>query len=164
MKPGKAWAGTALLLMLLSRPGSAQTGELRMNAGLAQGIESGGLPTGLAANASFSFTVGGFSFGPEGLLVPGNERVYGLGGVARMRLSSRGLAPYLIGGLGGNYWRTDGLGTTGLFTGNLGAGVGFGPEKNVGVELRIYENLQRLAGGPGNWAFITLTGGIRIGW
>jgi hypothetical protein len=56
------------------------------------------------------------------------------------------------------------LDNTGLFSGNLGAGIVPGPRSNFTVELRVYENLQWLAGGPGNWAFVTLTGGLRVGW
>jgi hypothetical protein len=146
---------------------AAQTGEIRGNAGIAGGMESGGLPSSLALTGSFSFVISSVAAGPEVLYIRGDERVFGLGGVIRLHLGSAPLRPYLVGSLGGNFWKGKDFGTAGLFSGSLGMGVllklGLRPDVQFSLEGRVYDNLQRL-GGRDDWAFATIGGGLRLGW
>ena len=95
----------------------------------------------------------------------GEQHIFGIGVATRIRLSAGGLTPYLVGGLGGNYWKRDDYITAGLFTGSVGAGIVLATRSGKGftVETRIHKNLQNYGGG-GNWDFITLAGGVRLGW
>lgn len=140
----------------------AQTGEVRLNAGLATGFDAGGLPASLGGTISLAFVSSGFSLGPEVLKVAGDTRIFGIGVVSRIGLGGDKIKPYLVAGLAGNYWRQE-L-TQGLFTGNIGVGVTLG-SGNVGptVEARLHKNLQRYGSG-GNWDFLTFTVGWRFGW
>jgi hypothetical protein len=155
------WA-ICLTLGVLVRPARAQIGEIRVNTGIAAGLERGGLPAAVLGNASFSLVRSRLSLGPEVLYIAGDERVFGLGGVARVNLGTARFRPYVMASLGGNFWKQEDFGTTGLFSGSIGAGVGWGP--SFTTEVRIYENLQRLASPADNWSFITLTGGVRLAW
>lgn len=153
------------LLITPCRSAGAQTGELRVNAGLASGIGSDGHPVARATTASFSFVKSSFSFGPEVLYVAGEQRIFGIGGTARLRVSSGPLAAYLVGGLGGNYWKRQEFVTAGLFSGSLGGGLSLATRGALAItlEARLYKNLQRY-GGEGNWGFATVTAGVRLGW
>jgi hypothetical protein len=157
-------ATAAVTLILTTQTASAQIGELRVNAGLANGLGSNGLPLNPVTTASFSFVKSSFSLGPEVLYVFGTARVFGLGAVARLRVGSGPLRPYLIGGLGGNWHRQDFL-TPGLFSGSLGAGVSLSraAPMELTLEARLHKNLQRYGGG-GDWDFITVAAGVRFGW
>lgn len=153
------------LMTLPFRSAAAQTGEFRVNAGLASGVGSDGLPPTVATTASFSFVKSSFSLGPEVLYVGGSERIFGIGAVARLYVGSGTLRPYLIGGLGGNYWKRQQFVTAGLFSGSLGAGLSVATRGalGVGLEARLNKNLQRYGGG-GNWDFVTVMAGVRLGW
>jgi hypothetical protein len=152
-----------MALTIGTTPVLGQTGELRVAGGLARGSASS-LSTAPAGTASLSFLAGAFSLGPEVLYLPGDPQVWGLGMVTRVRIHRSGLRPYLVGGLSGNYWT--GLVSAGLFSGSFGAGVVLNGQANpmVTVEARYYDKLQRIATEDGNWAFVTLTVGIRFGW
>lgn len=166
MKYQKYQVSLWLVLMVIIAPkAGAQTGEFRVNAGLITGLGSGGTPLKKVASASFSFVKGGFSFGPEVFWAFGPERILGVGAVSRLRIGASGLRPYLVGGLGGNYWRGKNYGTAGLFTGSIGAGVSFVKRRGVEVtfESRVHRNLQNY-GGVGNWNFISVVAGVRLGW
>jgi hypothetical protein len=143
----------------------AQTGEFRAQAGTFWG-SAGGPSAQQAANASFAFVTSRFSFGPEVLYVFGSPRVLGIGAVARLQIGSSRLTPYLVGSLGGDYWksRNDFI-TAGLFTGSLGAGVQLSGTRgpSVTLEARGHKRLQNYSGG-GNWDFLTITGGVRFRW
>ena len=142
---------------------SAQIGQLHLGGGLAQGIESDGLNTQPIAITSFSFVAGRFSLGPEGFYIFGDKHIYGLGGVARYRVSSQGHQPYLILGLGGNFWRESPFVEANLFSASVGGGVSFGSDRRFVLEARFHDNLQNY-GGRANWAFLSLTGGARVRW
>ncbi len=151
---------------LMSPPAAAQIGEVRVNAGMASGVEAGGLPVRAGGSASFAFVASSLSFGPEVLFFPGGVRVSGLAGVARLHLArqGQGFRPYLIASLGGTQWKGADLGTN-LLTGSLGVGVPIGSGLTTfTVEARAYENLQRLGPGSNKWTFLTLTGGMRFTW
>jgi hypothetical protein len=143
----------------------AQTGELRVNGGIMTGLGSGGSPVKPLTSASFSFVKSSFSFGPEVSYAFGEEHIFGIGVVSRLRLSSGGLRPYLVTGLGGNYWKRDPYVTTGLLTGSAGVGVVLATRGGLGLtlETRIHKNLQNYGGG-GNWDFVSIAGGVRLGW
>ena len=155
--------GSAFLL--LGGPVQAQTGELQVSAGLMTGLGTGGSPVKPIANASFSFVKSGFSFGPEVSWAFGQERILGVGVVSRLRVGSSGLRPYLVGGLGGNYWKRNDYVTAGLFTGSIGVGVSLAARRGSGVTLesRVHHNLQNFEGG-GNWDFLSFAVGGRLGW
>jgi hypothetical protein len=154
-----------LLGSLTGQPGEAQTGEFRAGAGAMTGIGADGSPGKFVTTASFSFVKSRFSLGPEILYAFGENRIFGIGAVSRFRIGSSPLHPYLVAGLGGNYWRADDFVTAGLFTGNLGAGLSLTRGETLGVtlELRAYRNLQNYSGG-GNWDFVSITSGVRLGW
>lgn len=145
--------------------GYSQTGELRVSAGMMTGIGAGGSPVKPVTAASFTFVSRGFSLGPEVFYAFGQERIFGLGVVSRLRVGSGRFHPYVVAGLGGNYWRTESFGTAGLFTGSLGAGIELAQGGNLGVTLegRAHKNLQNYSG-EGNWDFISVAAGIRLGW
>jgi hypothetical protein len=156
---------SGLLFSCLPDPARAQTGELRLAAGLLTGLGSGGSPAKPVASASFGFVKSRFSFGPEVSWAFGDERILGVGVVTRLRIGANGLRPYLVGGLGGNYWRRSEFVTAGLFTGSVGAGVSFARRggTELTLESRVHHNLQNYGGG-GTWNFITLAVGGRLGW
>jgi len=153
------------LLAGTARPGYGQTGELRISAGVMTGMGADGSPVKPVTAASFSFVSRGFSFGPEVFYAFGDQRILGLGGVARIRIASGRFHPYLVAGLGGNFWRTESFGTAGLFTGSLGAGIELARNNNLGMTMegRAHKNLQNYSG-EGNWDFISVAAGIRLGW
>jgi hypothetical protein len=163
---GTDWMVLGVVLAgLLPGRVTAQTGEFRVNGGLAAGLGSGGFPSSPFVSASFSFVKSAFSFGPEAGYAFGSDRIFAIGAVARLRVSSGRLRPYLVGGLGGNYWHRVNFGSAGLFSGSLGAGVILAERSPAGLtlEVRMHQNLQRY-GGAENWDFITVGGGIRFGW
>jgi hypothetical protein len=155
----------AVLCGLVPGTVPAQTGEFRLNAGLAVGLGSEGLPASLVSTASFSFVASSFSFGPEILYVTGDPRILGVGVVSRLQLNFRGFRPYLVGGVGGDYWQRPMHVTAGLFTGNIGAGIRLGGDSQLALvlEARAHKNLQNYQGG-GRWDFVTITLGGRLGW
>jgi hypothetical protein len=161
MKRSLAGVAVALLLAVPAHPVLAQTGEIRFTAGFATGIGSGGLSPSPVTMASFSFVKSSFSFGPEVLYVYGDPRIFGIGVVSRLTLGSRAVRPYLVGGLGGDYWKRSQGVTAGLFTASLGAG--FHLSRHIIVEGRVHQNLQNYTGG-GNWDFVTIMAGGKIGW
>jgi hypothetical protein len=153
----------AAVLMAAAGPTGAQTGELRLSTGLASGIGSSGLPATGLASASLAFVSSSFSLGPELLRIFGPTRVFGIGAVSRVRLGSGRITPFVVGGLGGDFWKEEPGIVQGLFTGSIGAGVELGAVSGLALEFRAHKRLQRYAG-PGNWDFITVTVGGRLGW
>ena len=163
MKP-RMWLCLVVLVMVAPRNARAQTGEFRANAGLMTGLGSGGAPVKPVTSASFSFVTSHFSMGPEVSWAFGEERIFGIGLVSRFHVSTRGVRPYVVGGLGGNYWKRNNYVTAGLLTGSLGAGISLAARRSVDLtlETRVHKNLQRDAGG--NWDFVTLTAGVKFQW
>ena len=162
----KWWvAGLILSVVGLPRLAVAQTGEFRMQGGTFLG-DGGESSVQVATTASFSFVKSHFSFGPEVLYVFGSPRVLGIGAVARYRIGSSRLAPFLVGSLGGDYWKNrDDFITAGLFSGSLGAGLELSATRGptVTLEARGHKRLQNYSGG-GNWDFLTITAGVRFQW
>jgi hypothetical protein len=154
-----------MVLMLAAGPARAQTGELRLNGGAMTGIGSGGASIKPVTSASFGFAKSNFSFGPEVFYAYGEERIWGFGVVARLGVGSGRVKPYLVGSLGGNYWKQSNFVTAGLFTGSVGGGMLMVRNRHLGItaEARVHKNLQNYSGG-GNWDFVTLTAGVRFGW
>lgn len=152
-------------LVIAVRSGHAQTGELRVGAGAMTGLGADGSPVKPVTVASFSFVKGSFSFGPEVFYAFGAERIFGIGVVARLRVLPGRLQPYLVAGLGGDYWKLENYVTAGLFTGSLGAGIYLTRSNTLGItlEARVHRNLQNYSGG-GNWDFVSIAAGIRLGW
>ena len=165
MKLGALLFFTVTLMTLEPGAARAQTGELRLNAGAMTGIGSGGASLKPVTSASFAFVNSGFSFGPETFYAYGEERIWGIGAVARLDLGSGRHKPYLVGGLGGNFWTLPNFGNAGLFSGSLGGGILLVQNRHLGItaEARVHKNLQNYSGG-GNWDFVSLTGGVRFGW
>jgi hypothetical protein len=146
-------------------PVQAQVGEVRVSAGAMTTSGFGGGRVKPVTVASFSFVISRFSLGPEVFYAFGEEHIFGIGAVARLRLSSSRVAAFLIGGLGGNFWKGDEFVTAGLFTGNLGAGLSLDGPGNMAVTLegRLHKSLQHYSG-VGNWDFASITAGLRLGW
>ena len=161
----RIFLGVALVMLAAPPFLRAQTGEVRVHAGAMTGLGADGAPLKTTINGSFSFVKAAFSFGPEMSYAFGEQHILGLGVVTRVRLGAKGWRPYLVGGLGGNYWKRDGYVTAGLFTGSIGAGIRLptrgGPD--LTLETRIHKNLQNYAGG-GNWDFVSVAAGVRLGW
>ena len=153
------------LLVGAARPGHTQTGELRVGAGAMTGLGADGSPVKPITTASFAFVKGTFSFGPEVFYAFGEDRIFGIGVVARLRILSGPLQPYLVAGLGGDYWEFRNYTSAGLFTGSLGAGIHLARSNTLGLtlETRVHKKLQNYSGG-GNWDFVSLAAGIRLGW
>jgi hypothetical protein len=165
VKRSRLIAGLVLSVVGLPQVAGAQTGEFRVQGGTFWG-SSGGSSVQVVTTASFAFVKSNFSFGPEALYVFGSPRVLGIGAVARLRIGSSRLAPFLVGSLGGDYWknRRD-LITAGLFTGSLGAGLELSGTRgpSVTLEARGHKRLQNYSGG-GDWDFLTITAGVRFQW
>lgn len=160
----------AILLLLIGAsagPLSAQKiGEFTVSGGLAQGTESGGLGSHAAIATSFAFVKSGFALGPELLYIPGTPRVYGFGGVLRVRLGGELGRAYLVGSLGGTSWRRIQFIDARLFTGSIGAGMrlsGGSTRERLTIEVRYHDNLQNF-GGSNAWGFLSVLGGVRFGW
>jgi hypothetical protein len=160
----RIWLCLVVLVMLAPRMARAQTGEFRVNGGLMTGLGSGGTTLKPLIRASFSFVKSKFSFGPEISWASDKERIFGIGVVSRFQLGSSQLHPYLVGGLGGNYWRGSAYGTAGLFTGSIGGGISLVSRRSIDLTLesRLHKNLQNYGGG--NWDFISVAAGVRVGW
>ena len=157
---------TVSALVVVAAPaGHSQIGELRVSAGAMTGIGADGSPVKPVTAASFSFVIARFSFGPEVFYAFGDRRIFGIGAVARFRVTSGRLGPYLVAGLGGNYWNLGNYGSAGLFSGSLGAGIYLTRSNTLGVtlETRVHRNLQHYSGG-GNWDFMSVAAGVRLGW
>lgn len=165
MKCRRFFLCVALAVVMGIRAGWSQTGEVRIQAGGLTGLGSGGSPVKPMISGSFSFVRSAFSFGPELMYAFGEQHILGIGVATRIQLSGAGRRPYLVGGLGGNYWRRDGYITAGLFTGSVGAGIVLATRGGMDftVETRIHKKLQNYEGG-GNWDFISIAGGMRLGW
>jgi hypothetical protein len=167
MHPVPVAAALATLLTLGPVSVEAQRiGEFTFGVGMAQGLEGKELGARIHANTSFSVVASSFSLGPEFQYVSGTPHIYGYGLVGRFLPGGVGSRGYIVGSLGGNSWRQENFVSTNLFSGSIGAGVLLdvrGKRDRLAIEARFHDNLQNV-GGLGNWAFVTVTGSVRVGW
>lgn len=181
-------AGVSALLAPALALAQGPTGEIRLQgmaawaprAGDAHPFPDGfGPPPGRVlpgALLSLSFTSGGFSAGPEGLVLRGSDRrMYGLGGVGRFGARRGRIRPNVLVGFGYHWWErkqaTD-FEPVPFWTGDNSywtVSAGVGAEARVSrrldfvAELRGWKTLgpDRESGSRNIWS---LDAGVRVTW
>lgn len=152
---------------LLGRAEAQAIGEATLNGGFARGLGSDGLPGSVFLSGSFAFVRGPFSLGPEVQYAHGDGRsLVEWGGIARWRLKTGRVRPYLLAGIGSYHWKRTNFVTASVFGASFGAGAVVGdPSRHTAVqgELRIHENLQNIVT-PGSLRLVSIAVGIRFQW
>lgn len=115
------------------------------------------------AQIGLAFRAGHFTFGPESNVLFGDQKVWTLGGVARVDLSDvrrSAVTPYLVAGMGGAFWNSQGQFENDLLTATLGAGLAIGPRWRV--EARWQPAVQNTS--TAKPSLVTVAVGPRLAW
>jgi hypothetical protein len=169
----------ALSLLVATPVRSQQFGSATLHGALVwSATPSDGTPR-LGARADLGFVLGRFGLGPEvGAYFTGpaaegasgrrGENVVTVGGVARYRLGSGTIVPYLVVGFGSYTWESarQGYPTGTYFSGSAGLGLLRwlrGRTIGLSAEARLHQLLQSTGLTSGR-RFVAVTAGVTFGW